>query len=74
VKLDADTLPTVPTTPPAAGPDRAFEPAFAANPAVAVCPVLAPAAPLPEVALTIPAAPPAITTTAAPMARGLVIL
>jgi hypothetical protein len=48
VKLDVGTLLTVPTTPPAAGPDRAFDPAFAA------CPVLAPAEPLPEVALTIP--------------------
>jgi hypothetical protein len=71
VKLDVDTLLTVPTTPPAAGPDRALDPALPANPAFAVCPVLAPAEPLLEVALTIPAAPPAITTTAAPMARGL---
>jgi hypothetical protein len=70
VKLDVDTLLTVPTTPPAAGPDRALEPPFAANPAFAVWPVL-PAEPLPEVALTIPAAPPPITTTAAPMARAL---
>jgi hypothetical protein len=29
VKLDADTLPTVPTTPPAAGPERALDPALA---------------------------------------------
>jgi hypothetical protein len=54
VKFDVDTLLTVPTTPPAAGPDRAFDPAFAGNPVVAVCPVLAPAEPLPDVALTIP--------------------
>jgi hypothetical protein len=54
VKLDADTLPTVPATPPEAGPDRALDPALAGDPAVAVCPVLAPAEPLPEVALTIP--------------------
>jgi hypothetical protein len=54
VKLDVDTLLTVPTTPPAAGPDRALDPAFAADPACAVCPVLAPAEPLLEVALTIP--------------------
>jgi hypothetical protein len=75
VKLDVDTLLTVPTTPPAAGPDRALDPAFAAGPAfVAVCTVLAPAEPLLDVALTIPAAPPPITTTAAPMARGLVNL
>jgi hypothetical protein len=74
VKLDVDTLLTVPTTPPAAGPDRALDPAFAADTAVAVCPVLPPAEPLLEVALTIPAAPPPITTTAAPMAMGLVSL
>jgi hypothetical protein len=54
VKLDVDTLLTVPTTPPAAGPDRALDPAFATGPAFAVCPGLAPAEPLPEVALTIP--------------------
>jgi hypothetical protein len=57
VKPDVDTLLTVPTTPPAAGPDRALalDPAFAADPAFAVCPVLAPAEPLLlEVALTIP--------------------
>jgi hypothetical protein len=54
VKLDVDTLLTVPTTPPAAGPDRALDPAFAVGPACAVCPVLAPAEPPPEVALTIP--------------------
>jgi hypothetical protein len=54
VKLDVDTLLTVPTTPPAAGPDRAFDPAFATNPAFAVCAVLAPAEPLPAVALTVP--------------------
>jgi hypothetical protein len=54
VKLEADTLLTVPTTPPAAGADRALDPAFASGPAFAVCPVLAPAEPLLEVALTIP--------------------
>jgi hypothetical protein len=80
VKLDVDTLLTVPTTPPAAGPDRALEPDFAANPAVAagtavvVCPVLAPAELLLDVALRIPPAPPPITTTAATMARGLLSL
>ena len=47
---------------------------LAADPAVAVCPVPAPAEPLLEVAPTIPTAPPAITTTAAPMARGLLSL
>jgi hypothetical protein len=54
VKLDVDTLLTVPTTPPAAGADRAFDPALAVEAAFAVCPVLAPAEPLLEVALTIP--------------------
>jgi hypothetical protein len=54
VKLDVDTLLTVPTTPPAAGPDRAFDPAVAMGPAFAVCTVLAPAEPLLEVALLIP--------------------
>jgi hypothetical protein len=54
VKLDVDTLLTVPTTPPAAGPDRAFDPAVAGDLAIAVCPVLAPAEPLLDVALTIP--------------------
>jgi hypothetical protein len=54
VKLDVDTLLTVPTTPPAAGPERALDPAFAANPALGAWPVLAPAEPLLDVALTIP--------------------
>jgi hypothetical protein len=54
VKLDVDTLLTVPTTPPAAGPDRALDPALAVGPAVVVCPLLAPAEPSLEVALTIP--------------------
>jgi hypothetical protein len=52
--LDADTLLTVPTTPPAAGPDRAFDPAFAADRAFTVCPVLAPAELLLEGAPAIP--------------------
>jgi hypothetical protein len=54
VKLDVDTLPTVPTAPPAAGPDRALDPAFAANFACAVVAVLVPAEPLLAAALTIP--------------------
>jgi hypothetical protein len=80
VKLDVDTLLTVPTTPPAAGPDRAFDPDLPANPALgadtafAACPVLAPAEPLLDVALTIPSAPPPITTTAATVAMGLLSL
>jgi hypothetical protein len=55
-------------------PDFAANPAFAAGTAFVVCPVLAPAEPLLEVALTIPPAPPPITTTAATMARGLLSL
>jgi hypothetical protein len=56
VKLDLDTLVTVPTVPPEAGPDRAFDPAFAnrAAPTAAGLVFAAPAAaelPL-EVALT----------------------
>jgi hypothetical protein len=54
VKLDVDTLLTVPTTPPAAGPDRALDPDFAGGVAVAVCAVPAPTVPLLEVALAIP--------------------
>jgi len=74
VKLDVGTLLTVPTTPPAAGPDRALDPALAGNPGLAVCPLAAPGEPLPEVAATIPEALPPITTIAAPMASGLVNL
>jgi hypothetical protein len=54
VKLDFVTLVTVPTTPPAAGPERALDPGFAPEDAIAVGPVPAPAEPLPEVALAIP--------------------
>jgi hypothetical protein len=54
VKPDVDTLLTVPTTPPAAGPDRALEPAFCADCIFAVCAVPAPAEPLLAVAPTIP--------------------
>jgi hypothetical protein len=35
VKLDVDTLPTVPDAPPAAGPDRALDPPLPECPAVA---------------------------------------
>jgi hypothetical protein len=62
VKLDVETLPTVPTVPPAAGPDRALD-----LTAVVVA-VSATGELLPAVALTIPYAPPptarAIVTTA----------
>jgi hypothetical protein len=54
VKLEVDTLLTVPTAPPAAGPDRALAPALAVNPAFAVCPALAPAEVLLDVAPAIP--------------------
>jgi hypothetical protein len=82
-----DTLLTVPVVPPAAGPDRALDPPFPAwampnaapaagpagalDPTFAVWAVLAPAVPLPEVALTTPKAPPPITTAAAAAARVL---
>jgi hypothetical protein len=70
VKLEVDTLLTVPTTPPAAGPERALDPAAGAT--IAGCAAVALAEPLLlEIAPAIPAAPPAMTTTAAPMARGL---
>jgi hypothetical protein len=49
VKLDVETLPTVPIVPPAAGPDRALDPTFA----VGVVPAAA-AELLLEVALAIP--------------------
>jgi hypothetical protein len=51
-----------------------LDPVFAANPAGAACPALAPAEPLLDVALTIPAAPPPITAITAPRAMGLVSL
>jgi hypothetical protein len=59
VKLEADTVPTVPAAPPAAGPDRALDPpppdaGAAPEPLLAAEPVLAEAEPLLEVALTIP--------------------
>ena len=57
VKLDVDTLATVPTAPPAAGPERAFDPPPGVNrPAVAEGDVAVVDVPelLPAVALTIP--------------------
>jgi hypothetical protein len=53
VKPDADTLPTVPDDPPAAGPDRALDPPPPDAGPLAVL-VLAAAGLLLEVALTIP--------------------
>jgi hypothetical protein len=58
VKLDVDTLLTVPDAPPTAGPDRALDPPFAIGGAfvvvVLVVVVLAAAEPLLAVAPTIP--------------------
>jgi hypothetical protein len=58
VKLDVDTLSTVPDVPPAAGPDRALDPPFAGGAVLAVVVlavvVLAAAEPLLAVAPTIP--------------------
>jgi hypothetical protein len=78
VKLDVDTLATVPTAPPAAGPDRAFDPAppSAGRPDVVAGEVVVVAVPEPllAVALTMPEAPPAIAMAVAPIATGLVSL
>jgi hypothetical protein len=48
VKLDVDTLPTVPDAPTEAGPDRALDPTFAGFAGLAAAELLL------EVALTIP--------------------
>jgi hypothetical protein len=79
VKPDVDRLLTVPAAPPAAGPDRALDPppdpGTCAKPPLAVDePLLATAGLAAEVALTIPYAPPAIATAAAPATRDLVSL
>jgi len=82
VKLDVDTLPTMPDAPPAAGPDRALDPPppnpeppakpllAAAEPLLAVPPLLL----LLAVALTIPYEPPATAMAAAPTMMDLVSL
>jgi hypothetical protein len=58
VKLDVDTLSTVPAAPPAAGPDRALDPppGGADRPEIAAgeLAVVAVAEPVPAVALTMP--------------------
>jgi hypothetical protein len=60
VKLEVDTLATVPTVPPAAGPERAFDPPPPAGPdrgedaAVVVLAMPAAAEPPLDVASTIP--------------------
>jgi hypothetical protein len=77
VKLDADTVSTVPDAPPAAGPDRALDPppATAGRPAVAAEKVAVVAEPEPLLAaVTMPYAPPAIAIAAAPIAMNLVSL
>jgi hypothetical protein len=78
VKPDADTLSTVPDDPPAAGPDRAFDPPppRVCCPGAAAAEVAAVAVPEPllEVTLTMPAVPPPITTAAMPAASNLVAL
>jgi hypothetical protein len=82
VKPEVDTLVTLPDDPPAAGPDRAFDPPppdpkCPPEALEATCEVVAALAvlePLLEVALTIPNAPPATASAAAPAAIHLVSL
>jgi hypothetical protein len=78
VKLDVDTLSTVPDAPPAAGPDRALDPPLPGtgwpDVAEADVAVVAVPEPLPAVALTMPYAPPPIAMAAAPIATYLVRL
>ena len=80
MKLDLDTLVTVPDDPPAAGPERALEPpppdpGPPAEPLLAGAELLL-AVPLPllAVALTIPYEPPATAMAAAPTTMDLVSL
>jgi hypothetical protein len=79
VKLEVDTLPTVPTVPPDAGPERAFDapaaPGLDAGKDRYAVVGAAPAAaePPPAVALTMPYVPPPIASAAAPAAIDLVI-
>jgi hypothetical protein len=76
VRLDLDRLLTLPTAPPAAGPERAFPPAFAGVVVLAtvVVFVVATAELLLEVALATPYAPTATAMAATPTATGKVIL
>jgi hypothetical protein len=75
VKPDEDTLLTVPTAPPAAGPDRALDPlAPDPKPPVVEWPLLLAAVvvvALLDVAAMIPAEPLPITTAATPAAMTL---
>jgi hypothetical protein len=76
VKPELDTLAIVPDAPPAAGPERALDPPPRAMGRPALVEVDAAAVgvaePLLAVALTMPYAPPPITTAAARLARSLV--
>src|ERR1700730_13682926 len=78
VKLDLETLVTVPDDPPAAGPERALDPPLRGTcwPDIAEVDVAVTVAPEPvlAVALTMPQPPPPIAMAWAPMARGLVSL
>ena len=71
VKPEADTLPTVPDAPPAAGPDRALDPAAGPAPLATLLPLLAL---VPEFELTIPYVPPAIAIATALATMELVTL
>jgi hypothetical protein len=83
VKLDSETLSTVPDDPPAAGPDRALDPP-PPDPERAPCAdvaevddavvVVAVPEPVLAVALTMPYAPPPMARAVAPMATDLVSL
>jgi hypothetical protein len=73
VNPEPDTLSTVPTDPPAADPDRALDPPpGTCCPAVAETEAAAVAVPEPLFEVTMPAAPPPITTAAIPAASNLV--
>jgi hypothetical protein len=78
VKLEADTLSTVPDDPPAAGPDRALDPppfdtGWPDGAAADVAVVAAPE-PLLAAALTMPTVPPPTASAPAPIAMDLVSL
>jgi hypothetical protein len=78
VKLDLDTLSTVPDAPPAAGPDRALDPPppGTSRPDVGAGEVAVAAVPEPlfAVEVTMPYAPPAIAMATAPTTMGPVSL
>jgi hypothetical protein len=78
VKLDLETISTVPDDPPAAGPDRALDPPLPGTRCADVAEVddavVAVPDPVLAVALTMPYAPPPIAMAVAPMAMDLVSL